>query len=96
MAVARGEGYRRLSSGVKFQRTWGDCYGYVLAATGRIEIMADPAMNPWDCAPLLIIMEEAGGRFTNWKGEATIWGKDAVASNGVLHASVIEMLSLPS
>ncbi len=96
MAVARGEGYRRLSAAVKFQRTWGDCYGYVLAATGRIEVMADPAMNPWDCAPLLVIMEEAGGKFTTWNGEPTIWGKDAVASNGRLHASVIEMLSVPA
>ena len=38
-------------------------------------------MNPWDCAPLLPILREAGGHFTTWQGEPTIWGPDAVATN---------------
>ena len=63
-----------------------------VVATGRAEIMLDPAMNPWDCAPLLPILAEAGGHFTNWQGEATIWGKDAGATNASLHREVIEVL----
>jgi histidinol phosphatase-like enzyme (inositol monophosphatase family) len=73
-------------------RTWGDCYGYVLVATGRADIMIDPAMHVWDCAPLLPIIEEAGGRFTDWQGRRTIQGGNAVATNGLLHDQVLELL----
>ena len=76
----------------KFQRTWGDCYGYALVATGRAEIMLDPQMNPWDCAPMLPILREAGGYFTTWSGKPTIWGKDAAATNGALNADVLAIL----
>ena len=54
--------------------------------------MLDSAMNLWDCAAILPIMEEAGGRFTDWTGKATIYGKDAVASNGHLHEQVLGLL----
>ena len=47
-------------------RTWGDCYGHVLVATGRADVMLDPVMNIWDCAALLPILEEAGGTFTDF------------------------------
>src|SRR5262249_55965252 len=56
----------------KVSRTWGDCYGYVLVATGRADVMLDPVMNLWDCAPLLPIIEEAGGTFTDWRGVRTV------------------------
>jgi histidinol phosphatase-like enzyme (inositol monophosphatase family) len=52
------------------RRTWGDAYGHILVATGRADIMLDPVMNVWDCAALLPIVEEAGGRFTDWQGAA--------------------------
>lgn len=94
-AMRRSDAYLRLAQQTKFQRTWGDCYGYVLVATGRAEIMIDAAMNPWDCAPMLPILQEAGGHFTTWAGEATIWGKDAVATNAALHREVIGMLKTP-
>src|SRR5262249_45017515 len=64
----RGQAYQRLSRAVRFERTWGDCYGHILVATGRAEIMLDPVMNVWDCAPLLPILQEAGGTFTDWNG----------------------------
>ncbi len=90
--MARSDAYERLVAQTKLQRTWGDCYGYVLVATGRAEIMLDPAMNPWDCAPLLPILREAGGHFTTWEGTPTIWGADAVGTNAALHAQVLEIL----
>jgi histidinol phosphatase-like enzyme (inositol monophosphatase family) len=90
--MARSDVYARLAQQTRLQRTWGDCYGYALVATGRAEIMLDPAMHPWDCAPLLPIMSEAGGHFTTWNGEATIWGKDAAATNAALHAEVLAIL----
>jgi histidinol phosphatase-like enzyme (inositol monophosphatase family) len=89
---ARSDAHDRLVAKTKLHRTWGDCYGYVLVATGRAEIMLDAAMNPWDCAPLLPILTEAGGRFTSWAGEPTIYGPDAVGTNAALNAEVLEIL----
>ncbi len=91
-ASARSGAWQRLASMSKFQRTWGDCYGYVLVATGRAEAMLDPDMKPWDCAPMRPILQEAGGHFTTWAGEATIWGKDAVATNAALHGQILAVL----
>ena len=73
-------------------RTWGDCYGYALVATGRADVMIDPAMNPWDCAALVPILREAGGRFTDWTGVERIDGGDAVGTNGALHDAVLDLL----
>jgi fructose-1,6-bisphosphatase/inositol monophosphatase family enzyme len=54
--------------------------------------MLDPVMNVWDCAPLLPIIEEAGGTFTDWGGQRTIRGGNAVSTNGLLFESVMETI----
>lgn len=77
----------------KASRTWGDCYGYVLVATGRADVMLDPIMNLWDCAAVLPILEEAGGTFTDWRGERTAAAGNAVATNGVLFDEVMNVIS---
>lgn len=74
------------------RRTWGDCYGYVLVATGRADVMLDPAMNVWDCAALLPVLEEAGGTFTDWRGQRTIHSGNAVATNGALYGEVMRII----
>ena len=74
-------------------RTWGDCYGYVLVATGRADVMLDPVMNLWDCAPLLPIMEEAGGTFTDWRGLRTANGGNSIATNGLLFDEVMSVVA---
>ncbi len=81
-----------LQARAKVSRTWGDCYGYVLVATGRADIMLDPVMNLWDCAPLLPIMEEAGGTFTDWRGARTADGGNSIATNGVLFEEVMSLI----
>ena len=69
-------------------RTWGDCYGYLLVATGRAEAMIDPRLNPWDIACFVPIVSEAGGVLTDFSG-ATSWNlKDAIATNAALAAEV--------
>ena len=73
-------------------RTWGDCYGHILVATGRADLMLDPIMNIWDCAALLPIIEEAGGTFTDWNGRRTIDGGNAVSTNGALFNEVMERI----
>ena len=85
----RGEAYDALDAATRLSRTWGDCYGYLLVATGRAEVMVDPAMNVWDAAALQPILEEAGGTFTNWLGEPTIHGREGVATNGHLLDEVV-------
>ena len=87
-----GDRWPRLERSAGLVRSWGDCYGYCLVATGRADVMIDPAMNPWDCAALLPIMREAGGRFSDWGGAERIDGGDAVGTNGRLHESVLELL----
>jgi histidinol phosphatase-like enzyme (inositol monophosphatase family) len=85
-----GPATEALQQQVQARRTWGDCYGHVLVATGRADIMLDPVMNVWDCAPLLPILEEAGGTFTDWNGTRTIHGGNAISTNGVLFDHVME------
>src|SRR5262245_51571484 len=70
-------------------RTWGDCYGYLLVATGRAEVMIDPVLNVWDAAAVQPIVEEAGGTFTDWQGIATIHAGEAIATNGLVLDEVL-------
>jgi histidinol phosphatase-like enzyme (inositol monophosphatase family) len=79
---ARREAYARLQAAVQLSRTWGDCYGYLLVATGRAEVMLDPIMNVWDAAALQPVLVEAGGTFTDWQGCETIYSGDGIATNG--------------
>lgn len=87
-----GEAAAELQRRAAARRTWGDCYGHVLVATGRAECMLDPVMNVWDCAPFLPILEEAGGTFTDWRGHRTIRGGNAVSTNGLLFTEVSEII----
>jgi histidinol phosphatase-like enzyme (inositol monophosphatase family) len=82
----------RLSKTAKLARTWGDAFGYTLVATGRAEAMVDPALNLWDIAAVYPIIQEAGGRFTDWKGEATIHRGEGIATNGLVHDEVLQLL----
>jgi len=82
----------RLLGATRVQRGWGDAYAHTLVATGRADLAVEPIMNIWDNAPLLPIMAEAGGRFTDWTGAPRIDGGDAVSTNGVLHDAVLSLL----
>lgn len=89
---ARGESWRRLAARSAVSRTWGDCYGYLLVATGRAEVMVDDVLSPWDAAAVMPIIQEAGGIFTDWDGEVTAFGGSAVATNAVLADEVRSVL----
>ncbi|MGZ3437223.1 MAG: inositol monophosphatase family protein [Gemmatimonadaceae bacterium] len=90
---ARRERWTRLQNGVRTMRTWGDCYGYLLVATGRADIMVDDVISDWDGAAFMPIITEAGGEFTDWRGRATAFGGDAIATNGKLGGIVREILA---
>ncbi|MDX2160234.1 MAG: inositol monophosphatase family protein [bacterium] len=81
--------FERLIDSTYIQRTWGDAYGYTLVATGRADVIIDPKMWLWDCGPLQVILEEAGGTFTDWNGTPTIHAPEAVATNGALFDAVM-------
>ncbi|MBX3064627.1 MAG: histidinol-phosphatase [Anaerolineae bacterium] len=84
--------FQQLCNTTRLQRTWGDSYGYAMVASGRAEIMIDARMKVWDCAAPAVIIEEAGGKFTDWKGESTIWGGESVGTNVALHQQAIDSL----
>ena len=88
-----GAAYQRLSTNVYFARTWGDVYGYLLVATGRVEIMVDATLNIWDAAAVQPIIEEAGGRFSDWNGSPSIDTGNAVGTNGLIHEEVLSLLN---
>ncbi len=80
------DGWNRMLESVRVARTWGDCFGYALVATGRVEIMIDVAGgSPWDIAPMVPILTEAGGRFTTVGGAQPAPWRSALATNGLLH-----------
>lgn len=81
---------RTRDSGMQM-RTWGDGYGYLLVASGRVEAMVDPIINYWDIAPCQVIIPEAGGRLSRVDGGAGPLDS-CVATNGVLHDRVVEIL----
>ena len=83
------EVYRQLADATWYARTWGDVYGYLLVATGRVDVMIDPMLNVWDAAAVQPIIEEAGGRFSDWAGESRIDGGEAIGANPVLHELVL-------
>jgi histidinol phosphatase-like enzyme (inositol monophosphatase family) len=87
-----GAALERLARAAGRLRTWGDCYGHALVATGRADAMIDPRMSPWDSAPLLPIVEEAGGRFTTLAGERRAVGGSALSTNGALHEALLALL----
>ncbi len=94
-----GYGVQEMLKSCKMNRTWGDCYGYMMVATGRADIMIDPVLAPWDLLPVVPVLRGAGACITDWNGkDITLSGASAVAANPVLHKEVIEMLHrrLPS
>ena len=89
----RATGWRALARAASVSRTWGDCFGYLLVATGRAEVMCDGTMSVWDAAALQPIIEEAGGVFTDWLGVPTVFGGSAVATNRLLADEVRAVLA---
>ncbi|MCE2850447.1 MAG: histidinol-phosphatase [Roseiflexaceae bacterium] len=88
----RDAAFERLSSRTRMLRGWGDAYGHVLVATGRIDVMLDAVMSPWDCAALVPVIQEAGGTFTDWDGVTTIYGGGAISTNGTLFPQVMQTI----
>jgi histidinol-phosphatase len=74
-------------------RGYGDFWQYMLVAEGAAEIALDPAVALWDVAAPMVIVQEAGGRFTDFGGSATAAGGDGIGSNGLVHEAAREILA---
>jgi histidinol-phosphatase len=85
------DGLARLSDATERQRGFGDYMGYTLVSEGKAEIYAELDLKPWDLAPCKILVEEAGGRFTDFEGRPTIYSGNAFATNGVLHDAALAL-----
>jgi len=86
------DGFLRLVDATERQRGFGEYYAYALVARGQAEIAVEADLKPWDLAPIKILIEEAGGRFTDLDGNPTIYSGTALASNGRLHAAALALL----
>jgi myo-inositol-1(or 4)-monophosphatase len=89
----RGVEWQRLLSAAGGARGWSDAYGHALVATGRADLMLDPAFNPWDGGPFPPILREAGGFFGDWSGSETIYAGEAMSTTRKLLPEVLRLIS---
>ncbi len=87
------DGLVRLVDATSRSRGFGDYYGYGVVAQGKAEIYVEVDLKPWDIAPVKILMEEAGGRLTDFSGRPTIYDGRVLASNGALHDEALRLLA---
>jgi histidinol-phosphatase len=88
----RSEEWARIAAATYYRAGWCDAYGHMLVATGRVELMLDPIMSSWDCGPFLPILQEAGGYFGDWQGNATIHGGEALSTTQLLLPEVLALM----
>jgi histidinol phosphatase-like enzyme (inositol monophosphatase family) len=94
--ISRMDVPARLSGACRLSRGWGDCYGHVLVASGRADVMIDPLLAEWDASALIPIVEEAGGVFMDWTGRRTAVGGNGVSTTPALKSSVLKLLQTPA
>jgi fructose-1,6-bisphosphatase/inositol monophosphatase family enzyme len=64
----------------------------MLVAAGSLDAMIEPALAPWDIGPLIVILEEAGGRLTDFSGKPHIYGRSCLSTNGLLHEEILHIV----
>jgi histidinol-phosphatase len=87
------DGFLRLVDASSSTRGFGDYYGYGLVAEGKADVYVEVDLKPWDIAPVKILVEEAGGRLTDFSGRPTIYDGRVIATNGRLHDRALELLN---
>ncbi len=85
--------FNTLTEKVKLYRSWGDCYGYYLVASGYADIMIDPIMNIWDLMALIPVIRGAGGIITDYHGNDPVTGSSIIAASPGVHKKVVEVLN---
>jgi histidinol-phosphatase len=90
--AGRRDVFLDLAARTQRQRGFGDFYGFLLVAQGSGELMIEHGVHVWDIAAMKPIVEEAGGRLTDWDGQSNIHRPDVIASNGRLHEVALKIL----
>ena len=85
-------GFPGLAGDVWRTRNFGDCWMYALLAEGAAEAVVEPDLNAWDLAAPAVLVEEAGGRWSNLDGGRSLHGRSVLASNGHVHDEVLARL----
>jgi myo-inositol-1(or 4)-monophosphatase len=91
-AAGREAAWQRILAASYHSVGWSDAYGHALVASGRVELMLDPVMNPYDCGPFPVILREAGGYFGDWSGAETIYGNEALSTSKTLLPEVLALI----
>jgi histidinol-phosphatase len=86
-----GEIHQRLCMTSKRNRGWSDGYAFALLATGRVDAAIHFGFHRWDLSACAAIVEEAGGRMTDWTGTRDLEMRHVLASNGRLHESLLDI-----
>jgi histidinol-phosphatase len=86
------DAYLRLVDACWETRAFGDFWHHCLVAEGAIDVAVEPIVNPWDVAAVQVLVEEAGGTFTDLAGHAEYDRGTALSSNGHLHSAALELL----
>ncbi len=86
------DGFVRLVDATARQRGFGDYLCYTTIAEGKAEVALATNVKVWDLAAAKILLEEAGGRLTDVRGEDSITRGTALASNGILHEAALGLL----
>ena len=89
----RFEAWQRVQRTAGGVRGWSDAYGHALVATGGADLMLDPALNPWDCAPFPPILREGGGYFGDWSGNESIYAGEGISTTRTLLPEVLRLLN---
>lgn len=84
--------FQELCRAFKSERGWGDCYAHLLVATGRADACVDPVLHPWDIAGVIPVIEEAGGRWTDWSGRVDHLSGTGISTNGLLHEATLALV----
>lgn len=87
-ASGRAPGFRRLLGEAWRERGFGDFWGYSLVAEGAAEAMVEVDLSPWDYAAPMLLVEEAGGRVTDFDGRRSVDGTTFLATNGIIHETI--------
>lgn len=91
--IGRGPQFRTLLSSVWRTRAFGDFWSYMLLAEGGVDVAVEPELMIYDMAALVPVVVEAGGRFTSLDGADGPFGGNALATNGLLHDAVLDLLA---
>jgi histidinol-phosphatase len=87
-----GPGVRQLIADARRDRGFGDAWGHCLVARGSADVMLELDLSTWDFAALQVIVEEAGGRITQFDGSALAHGGTVLTTNGALHQEIVARL----